>query len=104
MIETQWLVVLIVSINRIKGIGMNRVKSLISNVLAIGFIAFSMSGCSTMMEGIQSQMEVPTLEKQANRVAIGMTIVRENNIMAFKMPISADAKWPGMVAAEIDDE
>jgi len=54
------------------------------------------------MEGVQSQMEVPTLENQANRVAIGMTIVRENNIMAFKMPISSDATWPSLVAADIN--
>lgn len=83
---------------------MSKIKSFMLSATAIGVAALTMSGCSTMMESVQSQMEVPTLEKQANRVAIGMTIVRENNIMAFKMPISSDAQWPKMVASEIDDE
>jgi len=69
--------------------------------LLLAFFLFS--GCSALSESLASQTEVPTLENQANRVAIGMTIVRENNIMAFKMPISADAKWPGMVASDIND-
>lgn len=64
-------------------------------------ILFMMSGCSALQEGFASQMEVPTLENQANRVAVGMTIVRENNIMAFKLPISSDAKWPAKVSAEL---
>ena len=72
-------------------------------LLAILVISFGFSGCSTLQEGLASQMEVPTLEHQANRVAIGMTIVRENNMMAFKMPISADAKWPDMIAMDIND-
>jgi len=71
--------------------------------LAILVVSFGFSGCSTLQEGLASQMEVPTLEHQANRVAIGMTIVRENNMMAFKMPISADAKWPDMIAMDIND-
>jgi hypothetical protein len=33
-----------------------------------------------------------------------MTIVRENNIMSKKMPISADATWPKKVTAELTDE
>ena len=82
---------------------MGKIKSLTLNVVLVGFVSFTMSGCSTMMEGLQSQMEVPSLENQANRVAIGMTIVRENHIMALKMPISADAQWPALVAADIND-
>ena len=82
----------------------NKMKNFLYNGILVSAIAFTMSGCSTMMEGVQSQMEVPTLEKQANRVAIGMTIVRENNIMAFKMPISSDAQWPALMAADISEE
>ncbi|NPA65343.1 MAG: hypothetical protein GXO11_00530 [Epsilonproteobacteria bacterium] len=69
--------------------------------LVIAVAVFVFSGCSSLQEAGQSFMEVPTLEKQANRVAIGMTIVRENNIMAKKMPISADAKWPKEVTAPL---
>ncbi|MBL0707587.1 MAG: hypothetical protein JJW00_00890 [Sulfurimonas sp.] len=75
----------------------------IVNALAVTLTALVMTGCSSAMEGLQSQMEVPTLENQANRVAIGMTIVRENNIMAFKMPISSDALWPVMVSSDINE-
>jgi len=79
------------------------VKKLYVNLLVFGVILLGMSGCSSLQETLASQMEVPTLENQVNRIAIGMTIVRENNIMAYKMPISADAKWPSMVASDIDD-
>ena len=92
MIEIQWQGVQTVNMNKI-GI----------NLLAVIVVAFVMSGCSTLSESLASQTEVPTLENQANRVAVGMTIVRENNIMAYKMPISADASWPEMVAADLND-
>ncbi len=81
-----------------------KIRSLILQVLMVSVVGITMSGCASLQEGFASQMEVPTLEKQANRVAIGMTIVRENNIMAFKMPISADAQWPKEVSAELEDE
>lgn len=78
-----------------------KMNRLVINATLTATALFTMSGCSALQEGFASQMEVPTLENQANRVAVGMTIVRENNIMAFKLPISADAKWPAMVSAEI---
>lgn len=56
-----------------------------------------------MNEGLSSQTEVPTLENQANRVAISMTIIRQNNLMAFKMPISADATWPSKMSADVNE-
>jgi hypothetical protein len=62
------------------------------------------SGCSTLKEGVASSMEVPTLEKQINRVSIGMTIVRENHLMLNKMPISSDTTWPKDVRADLDKE
>ena len=83
---------------------MNKIKILLLQVIAIGFFGLNMTGCASLQEGFASQMEVPTLEKQANRVAIGMTIVRENNIMAFKKPISADATWPEAVSTELSDK
>lgn len=81
---------------------MNKFTKLSINAVAAVVVAFGISGCTSMQEMMASQMEVPTLEKQANRVATGMTIVRENNIMAYKMPISADAAWPAMVAADLN--
>ncbi|WP_324171064.1 hypothetical protein [Sulfurimonas sp.] len=78
-------------------------RRIVIHTIIVSLTALVMSGCSSMMEGLQSQMEVPTLENQANRVAIGMTIVRENNIMAFKKQISADAKWPALVSADISE-
>ncbi len=63
---------------------------------------FFSTGCSVIQESMASQMEVPTLEIQANRVAIGMTLVRENNILENKMPISSDAKWPSLIAQDLN--
>ncbi len=70
-------------------------------LIALG--SFFTSGCSVLQETMASQFEVPTLEIQANRVAIGMALVRENNILENKMPISSDAKWPALVAADLND-
>ena len=83
---------------------MSKVRNVLLQIVAVGFLGFNMTGCASLQEGFASQMEVPTLEKQANRVAIGMTIVRENNIMAFKMPISADALWPEAISSELTDK
>lgn len=82
---------------------MKRRQKLLLHVVVTAMAIFGMSGCSAVMEGVQSQMEVPTLENQVNRVAVGMAIVRENNIMAYKMPISSDASWPELVASDIND-
>ena len=78
-----------------------KLKKIVLNTALSLTAIFTISGCSALQEGFASQMEVPSLENQANRVAIGMTIVRENNIMAFKMPISADAKWPVVLSKKI---
>ena len=80
---------------------MNKSKAILFQSFIIVLVALSTTGCTALQEGFASQMEVPTLEKQANRVAIGMTIVRENNIMAYKKPISADALWPKAISTEL---
>jgi len=80
-----------------------KLKNLLLKSTVFTMILFVMSGCTALHEGYASQMEIPSLENQANRVAVGMTIVRQNNIMAFKMPISADAKWPSILTQEITD-
>ena len=82
---------------------MKKIKSFIINGLLVVSIAIFMGGCTSLQESFASQMEVPTLEKQLNRVAIGMTILRQNNIMTYEMPISADAKWPQAISAELED-
>ena len=79
-----------------------KITKLLQSVVIVAGV-WLLSGCSALQEAGQSFMEVPTLEKQANRVAIGMTIVRENNIMATKMPISADATWPKEVTAPLTE-
>lgn len=83
---------------------MNKYKLTFLQLIVIGFVGFGTSGCTSLQEAFASQMEVPTLEKQANRVAIGMTIVRENNIMAYKKPISADALWPKAISTELTNK
>ena len=74
------------------------------NLLIISILFFTFTGCTSMQESFASQMEVPTLERQANRVAIGMAVVRENNIMSLKMPISSDAKWPVKISTELTEK
>ncbi|MDD5158200.1 hypothetical protein [Sulfurimonas sp.] len=83
---------------------MKNVKSLVFSGFVAVTATFVMSGCSALQETFASQMEVPTVEVQSNRAAIGMTIVRENNVMAFKMPISSGAKWPAAISAEMTPE
>ena len=80
-----------------------KVKSVVVQSVLVGVLALVNSGCSALQETLASQMEVPTVENQVNRAAIGMAIVRENNILAYKMPISADAQWPALIAADIND-
>ncbi len=72
-------------------------------ILVNSIVIFFFSACSMAQEMIQSQIETPTLEAQANRVAVGMGIIRENNIM-MNMKISSDALWPEEIAAEISME
>ncbi len=78
-----------------------QMKKIISSSLLIVFVLF-INGCSALKEGLSSSMEVPTLEKQINRVSIGMTIVRQNKLMLEEMEISADALWPQKMSRDID--
>lgn len=81
---------------------MMRLKIGVLHVSVLAAFSMGISGCSAIKESVASQMEVPTLEKQVNRVAIGMDIVRENNVMAMKMKISGDATWPQAIAADLN--
>ena len=81
-----------------------KLNSRVFHLFVILFASLFISGCSTLKEGVASSMEVPTLEKQINRVSIGMTIVRENHLMLNKMPISSDTTWPKDVRADLDKE
>jgi len=67
-------------------------KSVI-NVTVVALAAMTISGCSVMKSGAESAAEVPSLENQANRIVMGMGIIRTNTLIA-NMPISADALWP----------
>ncbi|MDY0122200.1 MAG: hypothetical protein RBR54_09675 [Sulfurimonas sp.] len=80
-----------------------KVKNVVVQSVLVGVLALVSSGCSALQETLASQMEVPTVENQVNRAAIGMAIVRQNNVLAYKMPISADAQWPALTAADIND-
>jgi hypothetical protein len=82
---------------------MKNIKKIVLNSAAITIAALVVSGCSAIQEGLASQVEVPTLEKQANRVAVGMAIVKENNILENKLAFSSDAKWPILVTQDRDD-
>ena len=80
-------------------------KKITTNLLHVSIaaaIVAGMSGCSVLKETLASQVEVPTLEKQVNRVAIGMDIVRVNHVMANKIKISGDTTWPKLIAADLN--
>jgi len=71
---------------------MKMYKNVIYN-LALACAMMVMGGCSVMKSGTEGFAEVPSLENQANRIVVGMSMVRTNTIIA-NMPISADALWP----------
>jgi hypothetical protein len=78
------------------------IRNIILNILTF-LVVLSFTACSMTQELIQSQIETPTLEAQANRVAIGMGIIRENNII-MNMKLSSDAKWPLEMSQDISPE
>lgn len=78
---------------------MNSSRSFVMATLMV--FALYLSGCSMLQETMASQTELPSVENQIHRAALGMALVRENNIMAQKMPLSADAKWPSLITSEI---
>lgn len=76
-------------------------KNLLHLSVAVAIVA-GISGCSGLKEALASQVEVPTMEKQVNRVAVGMDIVRFNHVMAMKLKISGDAAWPKLIAKDLN--
>jgi len=73
----------------------------IKTVLFTSLIAIFINSCASLGKIVSSSAEVPTLERQMVRVGIGMSIVRQNDIMANHMPISADAQWSLQVTKDI---
>lgn len=71
-------------------------------VVTVGTIGLFNTGCSVLGEMAASQTEIPSVENQVNRAAIGMAIVRENHIIVNKIPISADAQWPTLLGMDIN--
>jgi len=67
-------------------------------------IAYLFTGCASLKEILAASSEVPTLERQMLRVSVGMTIVRQNDLMSNHMPISADATWPVQISSDISRE
>lgn len=74
------------------------------NITVVGLLGLTFTGCSSMKEMLQAVFEVKTVEKQGNRASVGMTIVRQNNIMLEDLEISGAAKWPKAIAADISDK
>lgn len=72
-------------------------------------VAVLVSGCNTRAlvggggDAIGSQLEIPSMENQLNRVMVGMSTIRVNNAIA-NMPISADAQWPQTLTEDLDSE
>ncbi len=76
----------------------------INKLVLVLVLPYLFTGCASLREALASSTEVPTLERQMLRVSVGMTIVRQNDLMANHMPISADAQWPSLIAKGISRE
>lgn len=77
-------------------------RSLAALALATGVA--TLTGCASVGETMIVALETPTVEAQANRVAVGSGILRVNHHVINYMPISADATWPAQMAAEMTDQ
>lgn len=64
----------------------------------------TLSGCASVGETLIVALETPTVEAQANRVAVGTGMLRINHHIINNMPISADATWPAQMAAEMTEQ
>ena len=80
-----------------------KIKKIVLTVVSVGMVGILNSGCSSLGEFAASQTEIPSVENQVNRAAIGMAIVRENHIIVNKIPISADANWPTRLQMDLND-
>ncbi len=77
-----------------------RVSKGFVNTFLAAAVSIVMNGCTLVQAGFESQAEVPSLENQANRVVIGMGLIRTNTTIS-NMPISADAVWPEELSDEL---
>lgn len=77
---------------------MNRIFKLFFSVMVI----ISINGCASSIDVGRSQLEIPSVENQLNRVVGGIGVIRINNAI-IGMPISSDAKWPEELAQDLSD-
>ena len=79
----------------------HKLLKLTSVAILLAFV----TGCMTnVKEAGLSALETPTLEAQANRIVLGSSLLRINEVLINEMPISGDAKWPSELAKEVTEE
>ena len=76
---------------------MTRLASLLA-VLSL----VALPGCAVLLEGGQAALETPNLERQLNRVNLGISIIRTNNDILHHMPISSDAEWVDQLLVDLN--
>jgi hypothetical protein len=64
-------------------------------------------GCGGAVESISEAVvasaEKPNVEKQLNRISLGINILRTNSDMLYNTPISVDAEWVDKISGDISN-
>lgn len=71
----------------------------------LSIATITLTGClnkGSLIDAGASQLEIPSVENQLNRVMVGMSTIRINNAIA-NMALSSDAQWPAMLDADMSD-
>jgi hypothetical protein len=90
---------------------MSKAARVVSIAFSILVVLFT-SGCgvstasvgSSVKEVAFAAIEPPSIEKQINRVATASAIIKSNQFILKKMPISVDATWMDEITSDITDE
>ncbi|WP_440903091.1 hypothetical protein ACMZOO_09255 [Catenovulum sp. SX2] len=72
-------------------------------IISLATIVSLTSGCASLLDAGLSQAEVPTLERNVNRVTSGMALVKVNSSIE-NMPIASDSEWPKQIETEITEK
>jgi len=83
-------------------------KKMAQHLLLSLFVLFTVTSCagiiSSLKETGSAALEDPSVEKQLNRISLGINIIKTNHDILYNMPVSSDAEWVDKIVAEITDE
>lgn len=83
-------------------------KRMAQHLLLSFFVLFTVTSCARIVNFVKevgiAVLEDPNVEKQLNRISLGINIIKTNHDILYNMPVSSDAKWVDKIVAEITDE